>query len=242
MHRSINDLRVEVDPSSRFRAPVSRTLSWVGDRLSDVVVGIRPIRFSARGFDARKFESGATLIIANHISLLDTLAIRRALPGSVRARTATVGARDFFVPSASDRGVRRALRSLSCFYVTNAYRVCLIGRGDDMGDGIPRIAALLRSGWHVILFPEGTRSRSGQLGRFRRGFAHLAESTGAAVIPVGIRGTDGVMSVGNPMIRSGRIDVQAGEPCRIARGESGTDFLGRLRAEVQSLADRWPDT
>ena len=56
MHRSINELRVEVDPSSRFRAPVSRTLAWVGDRLSDVVVGIRPIRFSARGWSLRGLQ------------------------------------------------------------------------------------------------------------------------------------------------------------------------------------------
>jgi 1-acyl-sn-glycerol-3-phosphate acyltransferase len=218
-----------------FGSVVSRSLSWCGDCLSDAFVGLRPIRFEATGFDLAKFDAGPSLIIANHISLLDTLAVRRALPTEIRSRTATVGARDFFEPSRSDRGLRRVLRSLSCFYVTHAYRVCMIGRGDDMGDGIPRMLTLLNEGWHVLLFPEGTRSRTGQMGRFRMGFAHLAERTGAPVIPVGIRGTDGVMNVGSPNIRSGRITLRAGEPSRIASGESHADFLARMREEIRVL-------
>lgn len=218
-----------------FAAPASRATAWFGDRLSDSVKFLLGIRFESIGFDADKFASGPTLIIANHVSLLDTLAIRHALPASVRGRTATVGARDFFAPSGGDRGLRRAVRSATCAYVTHAYRVCLIGRGDDMGDGIPRIAALLQGGWHVILFPEGTRSRDGSLGRFRMGFAHLAERTGVPVLPVWVAGTESIMPVGSPMIRHGRVSVRAGCPTRIGEGESHGAFLQRMRAAVQEL-------
>lgn len=223
------------DPTA-FTAPASRTTAWFGDRLSDSVKFLLGIRFRAIGFDAGKFASGPTLIIANHVSLLDTLAIRHALPESIRGRTATVGARDFFAPSDEDRGLRRLLRSATCAYVTNAYRVCLIGRGDDMGDGIPRIARFLGEGWHVILFPEGTRSRTGSMGRFRMGFAHLAESTGAQVLPVWISGTDSVMPVGSPRLRHGAVSVRAGQPTRIGVGESHAEFLQRMRSEVEGLA------
>jgi 1-acyl-sn-glycerol-3-phosphate acyltransferase len=218
-----------------FGSVGSRAMSWCGDRLSDLVVGLRPIRFKASGFDLAKFDAGPSLIIANHVSLLDTLAVRRALPRKIRSRVATVGARDFFQPSSSDRGLRRILRTLGCVYVTHAYRVCMIGRGDDMGDGIPRMLKLLDSGWHVLLFPEGTRSRTGKSGRYRMGVAHLAERTGVPVIPVGIRGTDGVMRVGSPNIRPGRIDVRAGEPSRIAPGESHAQFLARMRGAIEAL-------
>lgn len=227
----------EANPEA-FQGRGSRSIAWFGDRLSDSVKLLLAIRFEATGFDAEKFTGGPTLIIANHVSLLDTLAIRHALPVSVRVRTATVGARDFFAPSDEDRGLRRLLRSATCAYVTNAYRVCLIGRGDDMGDGIPRIARFLREGWHVILFPEGTRSRTGSMGRFRMGFAHLAESTGAQVLPVWISGTDSVMPVGSPRLRHGAVSVRAGQPTRIGIGESHAEFLQRMRSEVEGLARR----
>ncbi len=227
----------EANPQA-FQGRSSRSIAWFGDRLSDSVKLLLAIRFESTGFDAEKFSGGPTLIIANHVSLLDTLAIRHALPASVRDRTATVGARDFFSPSEEDRGLRRILRSATCAYVTNAYRVCLIGRGDDMGDGIPRIARFLREGWHVILFPEGTRSRTGSMGRFRMGFAHLAESTGAQVLPVWILGTDSVMPVGSPRLRHGAVSVRAGQPTRIGIGESHAEFLQRMRSEVEGLARR----
>lgn len=223
--------------TSSFATRASRGTAWFGDRLSDTVKLTLQVRFEARGFDEEKFSAGPTLIIANHVSLLDTLAIRHALPASVRARTATVGARDFFAPASADRGLRRMIRTLACAYVTNAYRVCLIGRGDDMGDGIPRISSILRDGWNVILFPEGTRSRTGSMGRFRMGFAHLASATGAQVLPVGIRGTDGLMPVGSPIIRHGSVMLRAGQPTTIGHGESSSDFLLRMRAMIEALRD-----
>ena len=221
-----------------FLTPASRCTAWFGDRLSDAVKLALMVGFESSGFDQARFDHGPLLIIANHVSLLDTLAIRYALPAPERARTATVGARDFFAPSPADRGLRRALRACTCSYVTNAYRVCLIGRGDDMGDGIPRITAILRDGWNVILFPEGTRSRSGQMGRFRMGVAHLAAHTGTRVLPVGIRGTDQLMPVGSKAIRHGRVVVRAGEPTGVHPGESHADFLLRMRDEIARLADR----
>jgi 1-acyl-sn-glycerol-3-phosphate acyltransferase len=219
-----------------FSSVASRAIAVFGDGLSETVRRGLAIRYAATGFDASKFADGPVVIIANHVSLLDTLAIRYSLPRSVRARTATVGARDFFVPGPKDRGVKRLLRSWSCAYVVHAYRVCLIGRGDDMGDGIPTINSVLRSGWNLILFPEGTRSRTGHMGRFRMGFAHLAESTGVAVLPVGIRGTDGVMAVGSPLLRHGSVVLRAGEPTRIHAGESHADFLQRMRMTIAALS------
>lgn len=225
------------DVVSRFAGLPSRGVAAFGDGLSVAVHRCLAIRFSTTGFEPEKFSPGPVMIIANHLSLLDTLAIRYSLPRAVRARTATVGARDFFVPRPQDHGVKRVLRTLTCAYVTHAYRVCLIGRGDDMGDGIPKITAILRSGWNVILFPEGTRSRTGRMGRFRMGFAHLAELTGAKVLPVGIQGTDEVMAVGSPLIRHGSITLRAGDPTQLRPGESHSSFLARMRAEITALSD-----
>ena len=123
--------------------PTASAFAWIGDRSSDLVEHACRVQFSSAGFDNAKFAEGPMILSANHRSLLDTAAIRHALPAVIRARTATVGARDFFSPSDADRGVKRWLRSALCSYVVRTYRVCLIGRGDDMGDGVDRITGLL---------------------------------------------------------------------------------------------------
>lgn len=213
----------------------TRVLTRLGDVESEILRRLFRIGVVASGFDAAMFASGPVIIAANHLSLIDTVLVRYVLPPEVRRRTATVGARDFFAPGEDDRGVRRLAKSISCAYIVSTYRVCLIGRGDDMGDGLPRIERLLRDGWHVILFPEGTRSRDGGMGRFRMGVAHLAGQAGVSVLPVCIGGTDRVMPVGRPWLRSGTVEARAGGLLRRGAGEGSVEFLSRLRDEIERL-------
>lgn len=210
-------------------------MSRVGDASTQALRIAARVRSEIVGFDRERFAVGPTIIAANHRSLMDTAVLRYALPPEVRARTATVGARDFFAPAETDRGLRWAMRWLRCQCVVGAYRVCLIGRGSEMGDGVPRIVELLRAGFHVILFPEGTRTRTGEMGRFRLGVAHIARLTGAPVLPVWIEGTEQVMPVGRPLPRSGTVRVIAGELMRARADEESADFLARMRAAIEAL-------
>lgn len=223
------------DPLADLDSPRTRLLTRIGDLESEVLRRLFRIGVVASGFDAAKFASGPVIIAANHLSLVDTVLLRYVLPPEVRRRTATIGARDFFAPGDADRGLRRVVKSISCGYIVSTYRVCLIGRGDDMGDGIPRIDRLLRDGWHVILFPEGTRSRDGRLGRFRMGVAHLAGQADVSVLPVWIGGTDGVMPVGRPWLRSGTVEARAGRLMRRGADEGSVEFLSRMRDEIERL-------
>lgn len=65
----------------------------------------------------------------------------------------------------------------------------LIRRGDreDWEGVLSRTEALLRRGWCTIIAPEGTRSRDGQLGEFKKGAFHLALRSGAPIVPIVIR-------------------------------------------------------
>ena len=230
-----------VDMPESVRAltgPTASAFAWIGDRSSDIVEHACRVRFTSAGLDSAKFAEGPMILSANHRSLLDTAAIRHALPATIRARTATVGARDFFSPAATDRGVKLWFRTALCAYVVRTYRVCLIGRGDDMGDGVERITGLLQAGWNVILFPEGTRARGATLGRFRMGVAHIARLTHARVLPIWIEGSDGLMPVGGKFINPGPVHVNAGTPMRIGVDESNGDFLVRMRQEIEALRGR----
>ena len=214
----------------------ARIMPWLGDRKSQFVEAALRIDFQASGFAREVFSHGPLIIAPNHRSLTDTVAIRHALDPVTRARTVTIGARDFFAPAATDRHLKWALKALTCAYVVRTYRVCLINRGDDLGDGVGAIMSALRQNWNVLLFPEGTRTRTGELGRFRSGVAHVARESGAGVLPVWIEGTEGVMAVGAWGLRSSTVRLRAGLPIFVRPSESNQAFLERLRGCLLELA------
>ncbi len=95
----------------------------------------------------------------------------------------------------------------------------------------------LDRGFHVLVFPEGTRSVSGQLARFRPGIGLLVKQSGTAVLPVAIRGLGELKARGRGWFRSGKLEVRVGEPIRFAPEASETDITDRLHAAVATLLD-----
>jgi long-chain acyl-CoA synthetase len=87
----------------------------------------------------------------------------------------------------------------------------------------------------VLVFPEGTRSPEGKLARFRGGIGLLAKQSGAAVLPVAIRGLGELKTGKRRWFRSGILEVRVGEAIRFAPEESETAIAARLHAEVEKL-------
>lgn len=88
----------------------------------------------------------------------------------------------------------------------------LIKRGDraHWERVLARVEALLRAGWCTIIAPEGTRSRDGTLGEFKKGAFHLAVASGAPLVPIVIRG--GAPLFGRDGPRPGTITVDVLPP------------------------------
>jgi 1-acyl-sn-glycerol-3-phosphate acyltransferase len=78
---------------------------------------------------------------------------------------------------------------------------------------IARAVGLMRArGYSYLIFPEGTRSRDGRMGPFRRGGFFLALASGAPIIPVTISGTRELMPKGQWFARRGKVRVVFHEP------------------------------
>jgi 1-acyl-sn-glycerol-3-phosphate acyltransferase len=69
-------------------------------------------------------------------------------------------------------------------------------------------ADALRSGLHILIFAEGTRSKDGRLAGFKRGPFYLAKETGAPIVPVAISGTQRLMRKGSIAISPGAVKVE----------------------------------
>ncbi len=137
------------------------------------------------------------ILVANHQSWFDVLALAAFLPGPYRF----VGKHELaHVP-----------------FFGAAFRDCgnvLIDR-KDRGRALESMAEARRHLEEdrptIILFPEGTRSETGELRPFKKGAFVLAIQTGCAVVPAVIEGSREVMPKGSWLIRSGRIGVRFGE-------------------------------
>ncbi len=86
----------------------------------------------------------------------------------------------------------------------------------------------------IILFPEGTRSKDGQLQPFKRGAFHLASQVNYPIIPVTIRDSDKLLPKGSLKINKGTVTVIISEPVQTINTETRNDEL-ELMGKVKDI-------
>lgn len=104
---------------------------------------------------------------------------------------------------------------------------------------IDRAAEALAGGDSFLIFPEGTRSRTGRLLPFKKGGFIMAIKGRAPIVPVAVSGADAAMRKGSPLIRPVTVRVRIGEPIPV----DGLDFkdrnvlIDRTRRAIEALLE-----
>ncbi len=93
----------------------------------------------------------------------------------------------------------------------------------------------LKSGRSVIIFPEGTRTRSGQMGEFKGGMIHAAVQAGVPVIPMAISGAYEILPAGHLYFQPGKIKLSVGKPIYIREGEDEEVKVKEIRQLIASM-------
>ena len=191
-------------------------------------------RVALLGFGARVATNGDAhldpaaryVFVSNHASHLDPLAILRALerhPVRFVAKQ-ELGRIPLF---------GAALRATGNVFVQ---------RNDTRRDvsALDTAGRELLDSISVLFFAEGTRSRTGALGPFKRGAAACAVKAGLPLVPIGVYGSADIYARGLEVKRAGTIGVAVGAPLDVAgRSLEDRDALtGSLRAAVQALIEQ----
>jgi 1-acyl-sn-glycerol-3-phosphate acyltransferase len=172
-------------------------------------------------------EQCARIYFANHASNLDFVLLWASLPTPCRRQTRPVAAHDYWT---SNR-LRRWLAG-------SVFRAVLIERNNVTRENNPLEPMLeaLRAGDSLIIFPEGTRNPSGELGPFRPGLHHLARAMPEAeLVPVFIENLNRVLPKGEVLPVPILCSVHFGTPMRLEAGESKPAFLARAREAVLAM-------
>lgn len=173
---------------------------------------------------------GPVIFVANHSSHLDAPTVMRALPYEWRSRTAVGAAADYFYKSRwKAAGVSLLLNTVP------------LGRhGGGLGNGATdHVDRLIGDDWNLLLFPEGTRSRDGSIGKVRSGAAVIAAQHQIRIVPIYLGGLHAAMPAGQnwpkllkrgPLRRRHKIEIRFGSPLEVRDVADRRDVMDEVRA------------
>ena len=171
--------------------------------------------------------SAPFIAIANHSSHLDTTVIYGALPRRLSRNLAAGAAADYFF--------KQKTKSVGTRLFFNAYPV---DRGGMKGHaGLS--GRLLDEDVPLLIFPEGTRSRTGAMAPFKSGVAALGIQHNVPIVPMALVGAYAAMPYGQSLPLPGRppVHIVFGVPQRALPGETVPHFKDRLYNYVVELHD-----
>ena len=169
------------------------------------------------------------ILVANHSSHLDVLALAAPCPHRLRDRIFPIAAGDTFFESVP----------VSAFAALALNALPLWRKNCDPKDLEELRRRLVEEPCAYVLFPEGTRTRTGEMAMFKRGIGSMVASTLVPVVPCYLKGAFEAFPSHNKFPRPLKLTLTVGAPLRfptVANDKDGwTEIAGRIEAEVRRL-------
>lgn len=180
------------------------------------------VKVTIEGLD-RLDRNASYIFMSNHLSHLDTPAFMKKLPFKIR----------FFV--------KKELLNIPIFgQAIYMGKHIIIDRKNtesakrSINDAKKRIKKM---GLSILVFPEGTRSKTGKLGEFKKGGFVLAIETGIPIVPIAIEGSFALLPTHTLLIKSGSINIKVGSPIPVDGYtlEQKQELMDRVRSAIEGL-------
>lgn len=173
--KSILNERIDIDlPKS----------AWVGKLIRIITMPIFSLYFSLKKESQDKISNEPAIYIGNHQSFLDALMFNQAIPMKMMNDTYYIATVVHF-----DTPLRR--------YLADRGNVLIVDINKNLKETLQVSAEVLREGKNLVIFPEGARTRDGELQEFKKTFAILSKELNVPVVPFGIKGAYKAMPYGS---------------------------------------------
>ncbi|MDC1063627.1 lysophospholipid acyltransferase family protein [Flavobacteriales bacterium] len=166
------------------------------------------------------------ILIANHNSHMDTMAIMSAIPSRYIHKVHPIAARDFFGGSVFKKILMR--------YLVNATLIQR-DRDDPNNDPIDSMDKMLKKSRSLILFPEGSRGTPGVMSKFKKGLGYLIQRNPEInVIPVYLDNVYKTLPRGKNLILPYNCSIKFGDPIKF-KSMDMEDILLSSEKSMQNL-------
>jgi len=184
-------------------------------------------RLEIRGIENLKLikNNEPVIFAVNHTSMLDTFAVYRALPFSKRSNTFAAAAKDFFFKN-----------YLTSIFLRLSFNTFAFSRKENIKQSLTDFGEIINRNSNVLIYPEGTRSRKGNLLPFKEGIGIMALNTEAPIIPIKIKGNYDIMPVGRIIPRFGKKTIITfGKPLNFTKIQSPLEIIEKVHDAIKEI-------
>ncbi len=203
---SVKKIAEHIQANKLFHKTEKQT-SWSGDLkegqevilpktsflLGPIVKSVRRIfnlffKYEVKGLE--NIPEGPCFFAPNHQSKLDAFLVLSYLDKEVLKETYSYAKKDHV-----NGPVRR--------YLASRTNIIVMDLTNDLKYSIQKMAEVVKQGKKILIFPEGTRTKTGEMGDFKKTYAILSTELGVPVVPIAISGAYKAMSSGQKRIKRG---------------------------------------
>ncbi|WP_426709885.1 AMP-binding protein [Cetobacterium sp. SF1] len=168
---------------------------WTGKFLKVLLSPIFKYYFKFEKLGLENLEKGPVIYAGNHQSFVDAFGFSQVLPMEEIDNTYYLAIGTHF------QGKLR-------HYMADNGNIILIDMNKNLKEILQISAKVLKEGKNLVIFPEGARTRDGELQEFKKSFAILSKELNIPVVPFGIKGAYEAMPFGSSFPKSSKIQYR----------------------------------